>query len=456
MMTFPSSHTNECIKNLHCSVAWALARVRSVFEVTSSGGAVGVSFVLCLHYIVPCFTTVYLCSCNCQISRNTTYGHSERQVPETKKAESPLKIDLVSQVFRWLCALPVDRGEMFTVFTMRRMLGLHFGSHFLGARSCSSYVSKMRYLMRLKEDDKACQEALHSGTILLYHKLAPLLRKTETGAYELPVFQAPDVSGILDKLGKDKELLNNSVLIGCSDTHVAQFSLDVGAVEQAAAEGLCGGVFVDLRKAFFLLQNSDVPLVTQGQALLRWHQTHGYCSATGRPTHSNQAGSQRVCHSSGIIYYPQMAPVVIVLVSDGKRCLLARQSTFPRGMYSALSGFCDMGETVQETLRREVAEEVGLELDSVLYSRSQHWPLPQSSLMIGCHGTVTSGNTQISLRGSELEDARWFTLHEIQEALKRKIPARDKKEGPSAFWVPPSYAIANQLIQEWAGQQLKL
>ncbi|KAL4640136.1 nucleoside diphosphate-linked moiety X motif 13 isoform X1 [Arapaima gigas] len=336
------------------------------------------------------------------------------------------------------------------------MLRLPFRSHLLRTCHYSSYVSKMRYLMRLKEDDEACQKALQSGTILLYHKLAPLLRRTEMGTYELPVLQVLDVSEILNKLGKDKQLLNNSVLTGCSDSHVAQFSLDVGSLEQAALEELCVGVFMDLRKAFFLLKNSDVSLVTRGQALLRWHQNHRYCSATGQLTERNQAGSQRVCNSSGITYYPQMAPVVIVLVSDGKRCLLARQSSFPQGMYSALAGFCDMGETVQETLQREVAEEVGLELESVRYSGSQHWPLPQSSLMIGCHGLVRPGSTQINLSGSELEHARWFTLQEIQEALQRKRPSRNSKGGPSAFWVPPSYAIANQLIQEWASQQLPL
>ncbi|KAJ8284788.1 hypothetical protein COCON_G00036380 [Conger conger] len=323
------------------------------------------------------------------------------------------------------------------------------------SRDCSSYVSRMRYLMRLKEDDEACRRALQSGNVLLYHKLAPLLRQQQKGIYQLKVLQATDVKGILGKLGKDEQLLNTSVLIGCSDGDIAQFSLDVGCLEKDAVEEMCGGVFTDLRKAFFLLEQPDTPLVTKGQALLRWHQTHAYCSASGEPTQSNQAGSQRVCLTNGATYYPQMAPVVIVLVSDGRRCLLARQSTFPQGMYSALAGFCDMGEVMEETLRREVAEEVGLEVESMQYSSSQHWPFPQSSFMVACHATISPDNAEINLNGAELEDARWFTLEEVEDALKRKPLPRSVKGEPTAFWVPPSYAIANKLIREWVNQQKK-
>lgn len=120
----------------------------------------------------------------------------------------------------------------------------------------------------------------------------------------------------------------------------------------------------------------------------------------------------------------QMSPVVIVLVSDGKRCLLGRQSSFPRGMYSALAGFCDMGqcalpvttspaphtcltslavsgESLEDTVCREVAEEVGLEVHSVSYSSSQHWPFPHSSFMMGCHASVSPAHSQVSTGTSQ-------------------------------------------------------
>ncbi|XP_041941355.1 nucleoside diphosphate-linked moiety X motif 13 isoform X2 [Alosa sapidissima] len=325
-------------------------------------------------------------------------------------------------------------------------------------RSSSSYVTRMRHLMKLKEDDGACLEALRSGHLLLYHRLAPLLQKAPAtastpGLFQLPAINTSDFEGVLDKLGKSRALVNEAVLITCTEQHEAQFSLDVGVLDKSEVERLCGGAFIDLRKAFFLLRGPEAPLVARGQALLRWHQTHGFCSASGHPTFRNQSGSQRVCHSSGQTYYPKMAPVVITLISDGTQCLLGRQATFPRGMYSALAGFCDMGETIEETLRREVAEEVGLELDSWRVSGTQHWPFPQSSFMVACHATVTPGNTQVSLNHEELEDARWFSLQEIEEALRLKKPPRNPEGETPTLWVPPSYAIAHQLVQEWVQQQ---
>ncbi|XP_031423841.1 nucleoside diphosphate-linked moiety X motif 13 [Clupea harengus] len=321
-------------------------------------------------------------------------------------------------------------------------------------RSSSSYVARIRYLMRLKEDDEACLEAMRSGSLLLYHTLAPLLQKSPSGLFQLPAINTSDFKGILDKLGKNRALVNESVLIGCTEEDVAQFSLDVGALDKSEMERLCGGVFIDLRKAFFLLRGTEAPLVARGQALLRWHQTHGFCSASGHPSFRNQSGSQRVCHSSGHTYYPKMSPVVIALVSDGSRCLLGRQATFPRGMYSALAGFCDMGETIEETLRREIAEEVGLELESLRVAGSQHWPFPQSSFMVACHATVAPSNTQVSVDLEELEDARWFTLQEVQEALRLKKPPRNPEGETPTLWLPPRYAIAHQLVREWVQQQI--
>ncbi|XP_070708553.1 NAD(P)H pyrophosphatase NUDT13, mitochondrial [Pempheris klunzingeri] len=318
-------------------------------------------------------------------------------------------------------------------------------------RFCSSFVSRMRYVNRLKEDDEACAAALQNGHIFLFHRLSPLLHRTEQGTLRPQAYRTSELQSILERLGSDGSLLKDSVLIGCSEQNQTQFCLDVGHLDQAALEEVCEGNFIDLRKAFFLLTGAGAPLVAKAQALLRWHQTSGFCSATGQPTHRNQAGSQRVCSSNGIIYYPKMSPVVIVLVSDGKRCLLGRQPSFPRGMYSALAGFCDMGETLEETLRREVAEEVGLEVVSASYSSSQHWPFPHSSFMLGCHASVSPAHTQLSVDRGELEDARWFGPEEIGAALQVKTPPR--RGDPPALWLPPKHAIANRLICEWAGQR---
>uniref|UniRef100_A0A3Q0SX40 NAD(+) diphosphatase n=1 Tax=Amphilophus citrinellus TaxID=61819 RepID=A0A3Q0SX40_AMPCI len=277
------------------------------------------------------------------------------------------------------------------------------------------------------EDDEACAAALKDGRIFLFHHLSPLLQLW-TRNYS--------------SLGSDGSLLKESVLIGCSEQNQAQFCLDVG--KNAALEENFKGNFIDLRKAFFLLDGPEAPLVSQ--ALLRWHQTSRFCSATGQPTQRNQAGSQRVCSSSSTIYYPKMSTVAVVLVSDGKRCLLGRQSSFPRGLYSVLAGFCDMGETLEEALCREVAEEVGLEIQSISYSSSQHWPFPHSSFMLGCHASVSPAHTQV-----KLEDARWFTVEEITHALQVKTPPR--RGDPPSLWLPPKPALANRLIREWVERQ---
>ncbi|XP_028990220.1 nucleoside diphosphate-linked moiety X motif 13 isoform X3 [Betta splendens] len=322
----------------------------------------------------------------------------------------------------------------------------------LPPRWCSGFVSRMRYMNRLKEDDTACLSALHNGQIFLFHHLSPLLQCTQRGTLRPAALATSDVQSVLERLGSDGSLVKKSVLVSCLEQNQAQFCLDVGELDQVSVEEACEGKFLDLRKSLFLLTTAEAPILAKGQALLRWHQTSRFCSATGQLTHRNQAGSQRACSSNGIIYYPKMSPVVIVLVSDGRRCLLGRQPAFPLGMYSALAGFCDMGESLEEALCREVAEEVGLELQSITYSSSQHWPFPHSSLMLGCHATVSPAHTQLQVDHAELENARWFSLEEITSALKLQTPPQ-RGDSP-ALWLPPKQAVAHRLITEWTKQQL--
>ncbi|XP_009673663.1 NAD(P)H pyrophosphatase NUDT13, mitochondrial [Struthio camelus] len=322
----------------------------------------------------------------------------------------------------------------------------------LFCRLHSTYVRKMRYLNELKEDDSFCRQAQTSGTFSLFHNLSPFLQKAGR-KYLVPQLSATEMKRILEKFRETEQWIEKSVLIGCSDEHIPHFALDLGALEKSVIESELEGSFTDIRKALFVVDEKDSPLLASAQALLQWHDSHQYCSKTGQPTHKNVAGSKRVCHASGIIYYPQMSPVVITLVSDGSRCLLARQPSFPPGMYTALSGFCDLGETVEEALRREVAEEVGLEVESFRYSASQHWPFPSSCLMIACHALVRAQQTEISMSSLELEAARWFGLEEIMEVLKRDHESSKQEDGSFLPWFPPKQAIAHHLIQEWVKQQ---
>ncbi|NWR65335.1 NUD13 protein, partial [Bucorvus abyssinicus] len=322
----------------------------------------------------------------------------------------------------------------------------------LVCRLHSTYVRKMRYLNELKEDDTLCRQAQTSGTFYLFHNLSPFLQKVGE-KYVVPQLSAAEMKRMLEKLRETEQCIEKSVLIGCSDEHVPHFALDLEALEKSIMESELKGSFTDLRKALFVVDVKDAPLLASAQSLLRWHDSHQYCSKTGQPTQRNVAGSKCVCHASGITYYPQMSPVVIMLVSDGSQCLLARQPSFPQGMYTALSGFCDMGENVEETVRREVAEEVGLEVESLWYSASQHWPFPSSCLMIACHVLVRAQQPEISMNTLELEEARWFGLEEIVEGLKREPGSSKQDNGSFLPWFPPKQAIAHQLICEWVKQQ---
>ncbi|XP_066456682.1 NAD(P)H pyrophosphatase NUDT13, mitochondrial [Eleutherodactylus coqui] len=317
-------------------------------------------------------------------------------------------------------------------------------------RLCSSYIKQTRFLFELKENDDICRKALKSGLFYLFHNLSPLLRKSGNG-FCAPAVSGPDLLQVLSRCGKDQFNLEDSVLIGCSDSSIAQFALDLGSFEKSALEEEFSGNFTDFRTAVVKVEIEDGSLLPRARSLLHWHDSHQYCSKSGKPTQKNVSGSKRVCQSNGMIYYPQMAPVVITLVSHENRCLLAHQAGHPAGMYTALAGFCEIGEMLEETVRREVAEEVGLEVDSIRYSGSQHWPFPDSSLMLACQ--TTAKDDKLSINRAEIEDARWFTLEEVVEALQVKMTPSKLPDGTLPVWVPPKFAIAHQLIQEWVKEQ---
>ncbi|XP_056386419.1 NAD(P)H pyrophosphatase NUDT13, mitochondrial [Hyla sarda] len=320
-------------------------------------------------------------------------------------------------------------------------------------RHCSSYVKQTRFLFELKENDETCRQALKSGSFYLFHNLSPLVGKSGSSFYA-PAVSGPDLLQVLRSCGEERINLEDSVLVGCTNSSIAQFALDLGSFEKSAIEEKFTGKFTDLRKAALQIDGEDGSLICKAQSLLRWHDCHQYCSKSGEPTQKNVSGSKRVCHSNGIIYYPQISPVVITLLSSGNRCLLAHQEHFPAGMYTALAGFCEIGEMLEETVRREVAEEVGLVVDTIRYSGSQHWPFPTSSLMLACQATVKDDKLEINR--AEIEDARWFTLEEVIEALQVKMMPSKLPDGTLPVWLPPKFAIAHQLIQEWVQEQKAL
>ncbi|XP_032087358.1 nucleoside diphosphate-linked moiety X motif 13 [Thamnophis elegans] len=337
------------------------------------------------------------------------------------------------------------------VITLARQLGYRRTST-LCCRIYSTYVRRMRYTFKLKEDDDACRQAYNSGSFFLFYNFSPFVQR-QGKALLAPKLKTGEIKRLLLKFRKSEKMIEESMLVGCSEQCTPYFALDLGSLPKSAVESEFDGSFGELQKAFFQLEEEDASLISTSQALLRWHDNNQYCSKTGEPTVKNLSGSKRICHANGIIYYPQMSPVVITLVSDGSRCLLVRQASFPKGMYSALAGFCDMGESLEETVQREVAEEVGLEVKSLWYSASQHWPFPNSILMIACHALVDPLQSKCTINTQELESARWFSHEEVVKALEREPRPSKETDDSTSFWVPPKQAIARRLIQEWVKQK---
>jgi NAD+ diphosphatase len=187
-----------------------------------------------------------------------------------------------------------------------------------------------------------------------------------------------------------------------------------------------------------LVPAEELGALAMAKSLLFWHQRHRFCPNCGAPTALSAAGFRRDCPSCKAQHFPRTDPVVIMLVTRGDKCLLGRQARFVAGSYSALAGFLEPGESIEDAVRREVFEEAGVRVGFVRYLASQPWPFP-SSLMIGCHA---EGLTDDIVRDEdELEDARWFSRDEVRSMLDRRHP-----EG---LITPPPMAIANFLIRSF-------
>jgi len=222
---------------------------------------------------------------------------------------------------------------------------------------------------------------------------------------------------------------------------VAHFSVDVSSVrEPVAALGVDGVArFEELRGVVPHLTAAEISIVAYARSLSDWHDRHRHCSACGGSTLTVLGGAQRRCPDCSAEHFPRTEPVAIAVVGRGDRCLLGRGPSWPERMYSALAGFVEPGETLEEAVRREVREESGVVVGAVRYLESQPWPFP-SSLMLGC---VAEAETEtLEIDRAELADARWFSLEEIRAALAGE---------PGPLSIPPPFAIAHHLIRAWAG-----
>ena len=214
--------------------------------------------------------------------------------------------------------------------------------------------------------------------------------------------------------------------------------LDGDAPRFAVAGSAAGldGEPVEARAAAMTLGDGRAEILAQARSLLDWHARHGFCANCGGATEAAKAGYERICGACGEHHFPRTDPVVIMLALDGDNCLLGRQPRFQKGFLSALAGFVEPGETLEEAVAREIYEEAGVRVGRVRYVASQPWPFP-SNLMIGAFAEATS--TDIRVDQTELEDARWVSRDEVRSALA----------GNGPFGVPPPLAIARTLLETW-------
>jgi NAD+ diphosphatase len=250
------------------------------------------------------------------------------------------------------------------------------------------------------------------------------LKVTIAGPAEAPHAHAP----CLGELGAS--LPEEAVFLGERDG-AAWFALDLGDRPPPTGQP------VELRTVSLLLPAGEAGMLAHARALGHWHRSHRHCGYCGAETAPIQGGHARRCPGCGRDHFPRTDPAVIVLVTSGEQCLLARSPRFPPGMYSTLAGFAEPGESLEQTLAREVLEEVGVEIEDAVYRGSQPWPFPQS-LMLGFRARART--TALALDPEEIEDARWLDRAELLDEARR--PVR----------LPNPDSIARFLIEEWLAE----
>ncbi|MEM8615516.1 MAG: NAD(+) diphosphatase [Pseudomonadota bacterium] len=200
------------------------------------------------------------------------------------------------------------------------------------------------------------------------------------------------------------------------------------------------GDFEDMRSAAATLPPMQANLAATARSILEWHRSHRFCSRCGSESDVAEAGWKRVCPNCGAEHFPRTDPVAIMLATKGDRCLLGRQAAWPAGFWSALAGFVEPGETIEQAAARELEEEAGIKADPAKaeYLYCQPWPFP-SSLMVGV--LIEADTTDISVEQDELEAARWITRDEAKQVLAGAHPE---------IVCPPPMAIAHHILKTWA------
>lgn len=234
-----------------------------------------------------------------------------------------------------------------------------------------------------------------------------------------------------------------AVFLGLDDRGTGWFFLDATLTPFEAPHR------VELRAAATHWSMFDASVFAQARALQHWRSRHRFCGVCGGEVALSRGGWQGACTQCAAEHYPRTDPAVIVAVSDGKRLLLGRQSAWPARRYSVLAGFVEPGESLEQTVAREVMEETGVRVRSCRYLASQPWPFP-GALMLGF---IADAEASEPIVGDELEEARWFTADEVRAAKARGAHvdghAPQGGEDDGGPLLSPPISIARWLIEQW-------
>lgn len=245
----------------------------------------------------------------------------------------------------------------------------------------------------------------------------------------------------LIRIAGDATLLRDGMLVTTHDATAEPavfLGLDAAGTPWFACRTDAADGMRDLRSLAMeeALPPEQLGMLAQARSLLQWHERRTYCSNCAAKLEMADAGYRRNCPGCGMDHFPRTDPVAIMVVRHEGCILLGRQSSWKPGMYSALAGFVEPGETIEDAARREVFEESGVRVGAVRYVTSQPWPF-LSNLMIGLIGEATSA--EITLDKNELEDARWFPAAEARMMMDRTHP--------DGLYAANPYAIAHELVR---------
>ncbi|MFM9977553.1 MAG: NAD(+) diphosphatase [Sphingomonadaceae bacterium] len=249
------------------------------------------------------------------------------------------------------------------------------------------------------------------------------------------------MDGLDPRLDADGQLLWTSLAKAGDDDDFVLLGLDAGRPRFAAIPPGPPRANPDPRALWGTIEAmaaSDAAHYAAARSLIDWHARHRFCANCGSATAHWRAGWGRRCGGCSAEHYPRVDPVVIMLAEHDGRVLVGRQPRYPAGRYSALAGFVEPGESVEEAVARELFEEAGVRATAVRYVVSQPWPFP-SSLMMACVAPVE--DDALTLDATEIEDAFWVTRDEVVAAMAGDPAAR--------FIAPPRIAIAHTLFTRW-------